>query len=240
MKTIVLCPVYNSERLLPIWFEMIQHLDPKPDEVVFAENNSTDSTLQLISDWEFPHKVIRIWVKDKPIKNPYLVMAHIRQLLITYARNSGCDFAIFMDSDVLAMDEGFVELITRDDADLVGGAYMRMFPQGLGVAAYFKGSKRGRYRIVKALDKKYQYATAVGGGCMCLSRDILGDRRVSFFPLEKGDIAEDFGYCLKASRMGYAVFLNGDLDMRHLDTTNIPKPWTVNSKGKYREWNYEN
>jgi GT2 family glycosyltransferase len=225
MKTLLMCPVYNSEDTLPDWF-------------VFIENNSTDTSVELINNWSYRHKLIRIWVKKHPSKNPYLVMAHIRQLAITYARRSGCDFAIFLDSDVFTLDEEFIELITRDDADLVGGAYMRMFADGLGVAAYFEGSKKGLYKVMKAVTKPYQYAVAVGGGCMCLSKDIISDRGLSFVPLQRGDIAEDFGYCLKASERGFAVFLNGELDMLHLDTSNRQKPWTVNKEGEYLKWSY--
>ena len=241
MKVIVLCPVYNSADTLPMWMEAIEKLEPKPDEVVFAENNSTDATLSLINNWKFPHKLIRIWVKDKPSKNPYLVMAHVRELLRTYVKNSDCNYAIFLDSDVLPLDIDFITRITRNGEDLMGGAYMRMFTSGLGVAAYFKaleGSKF-KYRLVKAVRTEVHKAVAVGGGCVCLSKWILLDDKVKFFPMLRGDIAEDFGYCIRASKRGWAVYLDASLDILHLDTTGKIKPWTVNLDGSNREWSYE-
>jgi glycosyltransferase involved in cell wall biosynthesis len=240
MKVIVLCPVYNCADTLSVWMKAIEDMNPAPEEVVFCENNSTDATLSLINGWKFPHKLIRIWVKDKPSKNPYTVMAHVRELLRTYARNSGCDYAVFLDSDVIPLDKDFIRRITGRDADVVGGAYMRMFPEGLGVAAYFKslvGSKY-KYRTVKAIRPEVFGAVAVGGGCLCLSKWVLSDGNVTFYPLLKGDIAEDFGYCIKARKRGWMVFIDATLDILHLDTTNKIKPWTLNMDGTIRNWDY--
>jgi hypothetical protein len=161
----------------------------------------------------------------------------VRDLLLSYARKSDCDYAIFLDSDVFALDKDFIMRITKHDGDLVGGAYMRQFGAGLGVAAYFKGQKE-KYRIVRAIRPELHDAVAVGGGCMCISRWLLLDENVRFYPLLFGDTAEDFGYCLKAGERCWKVQIDGSLDMLHLDTTNRQKPWTVSVDGEYLEWSY--
>lgn len=244
-RTIILCPVYNNERTLREWMRVVESLNPSPLEVVFCENNSTDLTVNIINGWDFPHKLIRFWVKDNPIDEPYYincynVIAHARQLLLTYARSRDCDYAIFLDSDVIPANTDFITRITKTGYDLVGGAYMRMFPEGLCVAAYYFGSTKGKYKLSRAVKNPLQSVAAVGGGCMCLSKKLVDDRRVDFYPLydlKDNAVAEDFGYCVKAREVGYDVWLDASNDLVHDSRVKV-KPWTMNRDGTFSRWTY--
>ena len=248
MKTIMLVPVFMAEDRLLNWKLDIERLNPLPDKIVFVTNNNYDSTLYVLNSWRIKSDVdiISVWFKDEPIeddvaKNCYVPMAHVRELLLAYARNHReYDYAIFMDTDVHPLNNDFIERITSWGKDVVGGAYMRRFPQGVCAAAYFWGAV-GYSVLKKVVEPKLTNVKAVGGGCMCLSRRIIDDRRVSFYPLVEGEgvYAEDFGYCLKAGRHGYSVWLDSTEDIFHEDSGNRDKPWMVNMDGSSRKWSYK-
>ncbi len=51
MKHLFLVPVYNCAHILPYFFESLNALNPKPDYIVFLENNSTDSTVAVVREF---------------------------------------------------------------------------------------------------------------------------------------------------------------------------------------------
>lgn len=130
---IFLVPVYNSSDHIKTWFKMVERLDPMPEKVIFCENNSTDDTLKLISEWKFPHEIIRIELvpnASRVIDNRYGAIAIVRELLLTRARYLNPKFAIFIDDDIFPESCNFIELITKSEKDIVGGVYMRPLQEG--------------------------------------------------------------------------------------------------------------
>ena len=208
LKTLLLIPVYNSGKTLPHFFSSLRNLDPQPEKYVFAENNSTDDTLEKLRQFELPNKIIRVWFKKDAVtqsQSHYEPIAHIRQLLLTYARKYDPDYAVFLDSDVFPRTSSLIRNLTSWNKDIVGGAYLRLFPSGFWLASKWKNSDNSGFSYRKKTSSPLDKVAMTSGGCLCLSRKIIQDRRINFYPLRK-EASEDFGYCLDAQEKGYEVF----------------------------------
>lgn len=134
---ILLVPVYNStKRCWKVWERAMYRLDPLPEKIIFCENNSSDNTLELITNFQLPHEVIRVWFKPDAAKGqPYEPIANVRQLLLTRARTYGAKMAIFLDDDCIPQDKNFIQRFLQDNLDICGGSYTRDFPEGTTVAS---------------------------------------------------------------------------------------------------------
>jgi len=257
---ILLVPTYNSGGHFEYWADRIYHLNPKPDYVIFCENNSWDNTLKNIQNFKLPHELIRVWFRDDidvqifKEDNEYLTICHIRQLLLTRARHLQPDYAIFLDDDVIPPKD-FIKKIVESGKDLVGGYYYRNFPEGLWVGCRFwkpngKDNMLADDYWLKYLCQKetpqfvegdFIVAEEFSGGCMALSKKILNDKRLSFYPraLEQKYAAEDFGFCIKANELGYKPYLHRFLRCFHiLDKKNV-RPWTETNDSKGECINYQ-
>jgi len=230
LDVILLVPVYNCSNIFNEWASFIKKLKPKPSRIIFCENNSTDDTLKKA--WNFKMKgvkteVIRYWTVDPrnrevfPFENCYDTIAHARQLLLTRARQLDPDFAIYIDSDIYLQDTDTINTLTIWNKDIIGGAYRRVFPEGLYVATLFYVSPILKERYKKWIKYKKLNANvlihevhATSGGCLCLSRKVIQNRKVNFFPVPKG-YSEDFGYCKTARDQGFKIYLDGILRLGH-------------------------
>lgn len=250
---ILLVPTYNSSDIFDGWAEAIYKLNPKPDKVIFLENNSTDNTLKKLTQFKLPHEIIRIWVRDNAAKqNPYTVIAHVRQLLLTRARQIDSDFAVFLDDDIIVETPTMISILTGwnrmlKNAHIIGGTYLRRFPRGIFIASKWKlPSDKGKYRLYRYPPKKILSEPHVTScGCLCLSRKIIQDRRVNFIPLFSPRASEDFGYCAWARKYGYKIYLDHTIKLRHINderNVNTNRPWTAesieNNKKKFVDFTY--
>lgn len=231
MKTIILIPVYNCGKTLPTLFSFLYRLNPQPDLYVFAENNSDDNTLERIWKFKRAHEVIRIWFrKDAAVlgESTYEPIAHVRQLLLTFARRYDPDFALFLDSDVYPCTKELIDNLSLWDKDIVGGSYLRVFPQGIHLASKWADpSNPSRTVLRKKTSKSLEEPVMTSAGCLCLSRRIIQDKRINFYPINPANASEDFGYCLQARSYGYEVYLDGTTKLKHPIPKKVPlKPWT--------------
>jgi len=240
LKTLILVPVFNSGKILPTLFSYLYELDPQSNLYVFAENNSSDDTLKQVCRFKLPYKIIRVWFRNDAAmssENRYVPIAHIRQLLLTFARDYDPDYAIFLDSDVFPLTKGLIKNLTYWRKDIVGGAYLRVFPEGIWLASKWKSNSMLHKKTFLPLEEPY----VTSAGCMCLSRKIIQDKKVNFYPVLLG-ASEDFSYCLQAREQGYKVFLDGITKIKHLIPKKIPvKPWTRNAiTRQYEQFFYQN
>ena len=225
MKIVLLIPCYNNARNLRNAFASYYKLDPQPDRYIFCENNSRDDTARVIvREFRRPKRLIRFWLRDDIStkgENPYLGIATARQLLLEAARKEDPDFAIFMDSDIYVKTPAMIEMLTAWDKDIVGGIYWRAYPEGIYIASKWPSSITGKYFMRKWPEFDNQVGPGLNevamtsGGCLCLSRRIIQDKRINFFPLYDRDpqASEDYGYCLQARDFGYKTYL----DLRFID-----------------------
>lgn len=233
MKTIFLLPTYNQAPFLRHCLSMCSELIPQPDLYVFLENNSTDETLQVIQDFKGPKKLIRLWFKDNAIEesgNPYEIIGICRQILLEYARKLNPEYAIFIDSDILIYEIEFIKRILSKHKDIIGCPYLRSFPEGMFLASKWK--RKGKEKLwFKGHCKGLQKVHVTSAGCLCLSRKIIQDKRVNFYPIiwsEKEKASEDFGFCIRAHEVGYDVWLDGDMNgIGHYADAHEKKPWMI-------------
>ncbi|MDR2719716.1 MAG: hypothetical protein LBC03_02795 [Nitrososphaerota archaeon] len=232
MKTVILVPVFNCGKTLPTFFSFLYKLTPQPNLFVFAENNSNDNTLKVLKGFKKPHKIIRVWFRDDAAINSesrYVPIAHIRQLLLTFARNYDPDFAIFIDSDIYPHSKDLIDRLTLWGTDIIGGAYLRLFPEGLFIASKWL-TQDDHIRMIKNINTNLSEPHVTSAGCLCLSRKIIQDKRLNFYPLLE-QASEDFGYCIKARELGYRIYLDGDLKLQHIIPQKTPKkPWVFDEQ----------
>jgi hypothetical protein len=265
---ILLVPVFNTSlRCWKVWEKAIYRLDPLPEKVVFCENNSSDNTLELISNFQLPHEIIRVWFKpDAAKEDEYGPIAQVRQLLLTRARTYGAKIAIFLDDDCIPERRDFIQMFLDDNLDICGGSYTRDFPNGNMVsslwdismpkmkfpktASYKKdieNCKKAGYHILgysyEILEKdgrtKFE-CTALSAGALALGQKVLQDKQLDFYPLhpelgDKGEVSEDFGFCLFAGTLGYTIYLDFAIKFAHLggfSIANEPKhrPWVIDER----------
>ena len=206
-KIALAVPVYNDGSILPEFLNALLKLDPQPDLHLFAENNSSDNTLDLISDFPKPKKIIRLWFKEDAnqiLGSPYASIAIMRGMLLTEARNLDVDYMIFLDTDIipdpLLISKFLVHYHMRKDVDIIGGPYWCIHPvtfigqkkheYKLVICAFFD-VKNGTYIKIISSDLKPHFpllwilrkADIVGTGCMCFPKRVIQDRRLTFFPL---------------------------------------------------------
>jgi glycosyltransferase involved in cell wall biosynthesis len=246
MKTCLLIPTYNCSNTLGKLFRYLDKLKPQPTTTIFAENNSRDNTLwQIRKHYKHkPHKIIRVWFREdaaKTCKSVYEPIAHIRQLLLTAARHYNPDYSIFLDADVYPLSQNLISILTKWRKDIVGGSYVRMFPDGPFLAS--KWTVEGRpdlFRYYKIPYAELMEPLMTSAGCLCLSRKVVQDHRLNFYPLYGKDAraSEDFGYCLKARELGYKVFLDGTAVLWHDLQQLRPKPWMKRKDGKYIDFKF--
>ena len=243
MKTCLLIPVYNGAKVLPKLFRCLNKLKPQPDMTFFAENNSNDNTLWLIKKHykHKPHKIIRVWFRNdaaQACESVYEPIAHIRQLLLTAARHYNPDYAIFLDADVLPISSNLISILTGWQKDIVGGSYVRLFPDGPFLASKWATDDPKFYRYYRIPYAQLMEPLMTSAGCLCLSRKAIQDRRLNFWPLYNSDASEDFGYCLRARDLGYKVYLDGTAVLWHDMEQIRPKAWSRKADGQYIKFRY--
>jgi len=242
MNVVFLVPVFNVGYVFEDWASRIYRLDPQPSEVVFCENNSTDNTLELIKESYLDYELIRIHTKDPrriPFSKCYDIIAHTRDLLLSRARKLDPDFAIFLDSDILIGSPDFIDALITWDKDIVGGRYMRPFPEGLLLATlFFHPYDNNKRRLKKKHNELLTEVYATSAGCLCLSRKVIQDRRLSFYPVPARH-SEDFGFCKKARELGYKVYLDGLVRLVHRLSTKRWKSWSTIRKDKKQSKDYD-
>jgi len=240
---IALIPTYNHAPILRSCLKHLERLNPPFDKYVFCENNSTDETLEVIKNFNHPKELIRLWFRkdaNKVLGNPYELIGIISQMLLTKARQLNPDYAIIIADDVFVLTESLIDQMISRRKDVVGAPYLRRFPEGLYLGTKWK--RKGMKGVwFKQQCMGFQEVYVTSGGCLCLSRKIIQDRRVNFMPIiwnDKEKVADDFGYCKRARNAGYKIYLDCAIKVGHVVDSSNSKPWEIKD-GKYVDFEYE-
>ena len=246
MGIIIAIPIYRAAKFFLKTAISLKQLYPQPQHYVFCENNSPDNTLKLVTNLFPRQKLIRLWFQDRALdklETAFDLIAIIRQTLLTRLRQLDPDYAVFLDSDVLPLQHDLLTRLTRNvgvGRDIVGGFYVRPYPQGWFAAALWKSPLEGKFKLRSHASKKFGQVEAVGGGCMCISRRVLQDRTLNFYPIDIPNSSEDYGYCLKAKQRGYKVWLDASIKLKHYVTQEHVdgKAWRLGEDGKRLPFSY--
>ena len=225
--------------------------NPQPSQYIFMTNNVKDGTLHVIEKWMKKHSNTMIIIRNFP-KNitkrigPYGAIALVRQILLNTARKLNVDKAIFIDDDIQIADKDFITKMIANDKDIVGGAYFRTYPMG-DLMSYLAFNETGEKAHCPYILRNYQLhklfkVVAVGGGCMCIDKKVLNDKRVNFFPivdygLNAAKPSEDFAFCILAGKLGYGVFTDDRFKICHYQI-HSPRPWRMKNKQEYIDFEY--
>ena len=217
------------------FFSKLYKLDPQPSLYIFAENNSPDNTLAKVAKFRRPHEIIRFWLKDdwqKDATTMYDSIAIARQFLLQRARQLNPDYILYLDVDIFINQPDILDKIPYYPTDITGGAYKRIYPEGIQLAAYWPGPNGVGY-VRREMPKFRPFDTTVavvGGGYMAINNRLLQDKRINFYPLPPGGTSEDYYYSGKAKELGYKIGLDSGIKLGHLLTpaANSEKWWCVN------------
>lgn len=95
MKTSLIISTYNWPQALKLVLKSVKNQSELPDEVLIADDGSTEETRQLISDFQknFPVPIIHIWHEDKGFR-----ASEIRNKAI---KKSQYEYIIQIDGDIV-------------------------------------------------------------------------------------------------------------------------------------------
>jgi glycosyltransferase involved in cell wall biosynthesis len=276
-KVLILMPVYQASDFIDTPYanqdlrksisvlESLHNLDPQPDKFIFLENNSSDDTLLKLENFDRPKEIIRLWFREdamnhverhwhsgeSTISARYDLIGICRQFLLQRARQLDPDYVIFLDADIVVLSGDLIEQLCKPGtAHIVGGPYVREFPQGRLVSALWPNphpTPDHPFQILPRegiLSSQPTEALAVGGGCMRLSQKVIREKTLNFYPVQRpwlgvGPLAEDFGYCLHAKALGYEVYINPAIKLAHwLPKPEKPNAWTVDPHGELVRFSY--
>jgi len=236
-------PTHNSADYLQRTLDCLYRLHPQPYLYIFSENNSTDGTVGVIERFTRKKQIVRSRFRKNHYDHSdtrYDVVGGVRQQLLQLSRELNPDYAVFLDSDVWPQTRKLIPQLTRHGKDIVAGPMYRYYPQGMFLNCLWHGRNghKYQYRLLPNSLEGLEQVMAVGGGCMCLSRKIIQDHHVNFYPVKRPwlqeECSEDYGYCLDAARFGYECWLDTSIPLKHYSPQNerMRKPWLVNSQGK--------
>jgi len=254
MNVVMLTPVYNGADVLPRFLKAVGKLKPKPIFHLFVTNNCIDDSNEIIDKYlesQLGERMSWNYPKDftKRMGTPYAGLAIARQRLFLEVRDMmtgrpTITHALFTDDDTIILDTDALEVAANWGEDLLGGSYMRYFPEGLFLCAKWL-DKYHQVKFVKDIYAPLMKPHVTSAGFMLLSRKLLLDRRLNWFPIfdnMKGKHyppADDFGFCLGARAAGYEVYLDGMIRLEHLWRPR-ERPWIVDPETKqYEEFEFK-
>jgi GT2 family glycosyltransferase len=230
-------PASNRAEHLQALCHSLETLNPQPNLFIFSENNSADGTLNIIREFakRHPTEIIRLWFREDAFEtgNPYIPIAHIRDTLISAARQFNPEYAIFLDSDMIVQSPNLIHLLTRWKRDIVAAFLTQTTKNGKQYTNAVRGDLETGFHRIEIAENGLTEISATGMGCTCFSRRLLQDRQISFYPpvyitwlndRRYEFYAEDHAFCLKARQLGYHIYLDGTAKVTHNQHAD-PRPW---------------
>jgi len=135
---------------------------------------------------------------------------------------NGCDYIMFLDSDMVAQHDLITRLISHNKDIVSGVAFKRSAPF---TPCFYKdcrienGNPVVRY-VEKWNEGELLEVQGVGTACMLIKREVFEKmRRPWFYP--HMSMGEDLPFCIHAREMGYKIFVDTSLCVGHLTTSEV-------------------
>ena len=148
-----------------------------------------------------------------------LIIAHGFQT--AEARNnlveqSKADYLFFQDSDVVVTPEDLLKLYNHQK-DIVSGIYFgKAMPYNPII--YKAIPQTSGYAFVQNVEKGLIEIDGCGFGCCLVKKEVFKEIRTPYFEFNTiGNCStEDFDFCRKAKRLGFKIWADWDIQLKHI------------------------
>jgi 2-polyprenyl-3-methyl-5-hydroxy-6-metoxy-1,4-benzoquinol methylase len=147
------------------------------------------------------------------------VIDRARNELARDALKDGCDYILFIDSDII-MPSGAIDKLIDMNEDIASGLYFAKAKPYLPVARVMKGDKH--FYLEDFEYNKIMDVAGVGLGLCLIKSDVFRKLTYPYFKFEWKDdengiyeVAEDLYFCDNARAVGYSIKLNTGLLLEH-------------------------
>lgn len=145
----------------------------------------------------------------------------IRTHLCQQAIDLGCTHIIMMDTDQVYHDEDLIPRLLGHEKDIVCGKVHRRYPPFEPILNINREHVDDSIVDAGGLVK----VDATGTGCMLINLDVLKKIPSPWFEFSVGEdgkpIGEDIGFCYKAAKAGFDIYVDCDVNIGHLATVQV-------------------
>ena len=148
------------------------------------------------------------------------VIDRARNELVKDALKDGCDYILFIDSDII-MPKGSIDKLIDMNTDIASGLYFAKAKPYLPVARVIKNTRH--FYLEDFEYNQIMDVAGVGMGLCLIKTDVFKKLSYPYFKLEwrndpelgQYQIAEDLYFCEQAREAGYSIKLNTGILLEH-------------------------
>jgi len=153
----------------------------------------------------------------------------VRNDLVVQALFQGCTHILMMDTDQIYNTVGLVKQLESHDLPMVGGLVYRRYPP-FDPLALRQGEQYLDHVSIEEIERGgLVEVDATGCGCVLYDTRVFIDMMKSldekWFEFSTGNdgrpVGEDIGFCRKLKEMGHKIFVDCDVDIKHLSLLSI-------------------
>jgi len=268
MKVIAVTAAYNDEATLAEFLRHINQLNPGVAYHIFVTNNVTDKTDEIIDAHLkfYPGERISYNLDvdyTQKHNDPYCALALAWQKGLETAREKMAEdeeitHILYLDSDIFILDTDALNKAARWRRPIVGGSYLRDFPEGRALASVFLITDEIQ-RLLPDMDLILNAPTRfntifyncvpvlyTSAGFMLMERKAAMDERLRFSPIHKmaydggyrKETSPEFGMQELARRAGYVTYLDGTIKLSHYVGARH-RAWRDDGSGGYIKFAYD-
>jgi hypothetical protein len=175
----------------------------------FCHSDFVDSWTLLIMD--ALNKGYRIEV----IRSSSGDIAAMRNSIVYAAQEKNCSHLLFLDTDMIYPKDTIERLLKRD-LDIVGALTFKRYPPFNPLM--MKGEER-KLQYIYPYDEGLVKVTATGSGCLLINMKVFDSVKKPWFEWvhdNDGPVGEDVGFCYKAGRAGFDIFVDTTVKTIHI------------------------
>ena len=145
----------------------------------------------------------------------------VRTNLCDQAIELGCTHLLMMDTDQVYHDQDLITRLLDHKKPVVCGKVHRRYPPFEPILNVNREHVDDSVIDAGGLVK----VDATGTGCMLIDLEVLKSIPYPWFELSTGDdgkpVGEDIGFCYKAGKAGFNVYVDCDVNIGHLATVQV-------------------
>ena len=214
-KILIGCPTYKAQAYtFDEFFEAITNLDYPNFDLLIVENSDTDEYYEYLKSKGINTIKLRVNGSGREI------VGACRELMRKKALEKGYDYLLCVDQDIIIPNDTLKKLLKHKKeiasalcfTRMKKGEWIRTIPAAFvqagdipGVVTYLP--------INEALKDQFIEVTAVGFGCILLSRSVLGKIPLTYDTQAK--CGEDILFCIRAREAGLNIYVDTSVKCKH-------------------------